>query len=128
MKDFRRSHPPKQMPEEIDREFTIGKVLGTGAYGKVRLAFQKNSCRRVAVKIIEKEKLGGDSSSASQEVVASSQRKGLTPTLQTKVRPSIRKPLEYWIEPYCTEHALHFWSSARDRDPSRYQSSVRGRR
>ena len=73
-----------QVPDEIDRNFTIGKVLGTGAYGDVRLGFQKNSCRRVAVKIIKKEQLRGAGSPASQDA-ASSPHRGLTPTLQTKV-------------------------------------------
>ena len=72
------------MPEEIDRRFTIGKVLGSGAYGDVRIGFQKKSCRRVAVKIIKKDQLRGAGSQESQEVVES-RANGLTPALQTKV-------------------------------------------
>ena len=78
--------PYMQMPKEIDEAFTIGKVLGTGAYGEVRLGFRKTSCLRVAVKIINKDQLcGAESSSQEGADAIGADRKGLTPTLQTKV-------------------------------------------
>ena len=73
------------MPKEIDEQFTIGKILGTGAYGEVRLGFHKTSCRRVAVKIINKEQLGGGGGVSQSQEAGDNARKGLTPSLQTQV-------------------------------------------
>ena len=80
------------MPKEIDEQFTIGKILGTGAYGEVRLGFHKTSCRRVAVKIINKDQLGG-AVSLSQETDGDDARRGLTPTLQTQVAREVHRRL-----------------------------------
>lgn len=70
-----------QMPDEIGDRFTIGKILGTGAFGEVRLAFEKRSCRRVAVKIINKEQLWAATGSTP---VSDNRPQGLTPSLQTQ--------------------------------------------
>lgn len=46
----------KNFPPEIRDKYTISKVLGVGAYGEVRLAFEKSNCQKFAVKIIKKKK------------------------------------------------------------------------
>jgi len=86
-----------QMPAEIDRCFTIGKILGTGAYGEVRLAFEKSSCRRVAVKIINKEQLCGAGSSQAKhsQVAGGGKAKGLTPSLQVQREIEILRALDH---------------------------------
>ena len=41
-------------PPEFTSKFNMGRVLGTGASGEVRLAYRVPDMHRVAVKIIEK--------------------------------------------------------------------------
>ncbi|XP_074641732.1 serine/threonine-protein kinase Chk2-like isoform X2 [Tubulanus polymorphus] len=50
-----------RFPKEISKKYTVTKVLGRGACGEVRLAFQKGTCSKYAVKIISKKafSLGG---------------------------------------------------------------------
>ncbi|XP_064620238.1 serine/threonine-protein kinase Chk2-like [Lineus longissimus] len=49
------------LPEEMAAKYTLTRVLGRGACGEVRLAFEKGSCNMFAVKIISKKKfsIGG---------------------------------------------------------------------
>jgi len=49
--DSQQQHYPKELTEK----YTIGKVIGTGACGEVRLAQQRTSLRKFAVKIITKK-------------------------------------------------------------------------
>lgn len=43
-------------PSELNKKYTITKILGMGACGEVRLAFEKETYKRFAVKIISKRK------------------------------------------------------------------------
>ncbi|XP_030831152.1 serine/threonine-protein kinase Chk2-like [Strongylocentrotus purpuratus] len=43
------------LPVALREKFIMSKVLGRGACGQVKLAFEKGTCRKVAVKIIEKK-------------------------------------------------------------------------
>lgn len=49
------SNEDKNFPIEIRQKYTITKQLGVGAYGEVRLAFEKFNCNKFAVKIIQKK-------------------------------------------------------------------------
>lgn len=44
------------LPPQIKINYTITKTLGVGAYGQVKLAFEKNTCEKCAIKIIQKKK------------------------------------------------------------------------
>ncbi|XP_064612778.1 serine/threonine-protein kinase Chk2-like isoform X2 [Liolophura sinensis] len=44
------------LPKEIREKYTLTAVLGRGACGEVKLAFEKGSCKKFAVKIISKKK------------------------------------------------------------------------
>uniref|UniRef100_T1IRU8 Serine/threonine-protein kinase Chk2 n=1 Tax=Strigamia maritima TaxID=126957 RepID=T1IRU8_STRMM len=44
-----------QFPDVIRQQYTMSKVLGRGACGEVRLAFEKRTCRKFAVKVISKK-------------------------------------------------------------------------
>ncbi|XP_071481598.1 serine/threonine-protein kinase Chk2-like [Diadema antillarum] len=43
------------LPEALREKYIMSKLLGRGACGQVKLAFEKGNCRKVAVKIIEKK-------------------------------------------------------------------------
>lgn len=45
----------KILPDVMQQKYILFKMLGRGACGEVKLAFEKDSCRKVAVKIIEKK-------------------------------------------------------------------------
>jgi serine/threonine-protein kinase Chk2 len=61
------------IPRELSDKYTIAKVLGRGACGEVRLAFTKGSCKKVAVKVIQKKRFtvsgGLQDLSGSKEVM-----------------------------------------------------------
>ncbi|XP_068094835.1 serine/threonine-protein kinase Chk2 isoform X2 [Hyperolius riggenbachi] len=41
-------------PKELRDKYIMSKTIGSGACGEVKLAFEKNTCKKVAVKIISK--------------------------------------------------------------------------
>ncbi|XP_006890584.1 PREDICTED: serine/threonine-protein kinase Chk2 [Elephantulus edwardii] len=43
-------------PKELRDEYIISKTLGSGACGEVKLAFERKTCKKVAIKIISKRK------------------------------------------------------------------------
>jgi serine/threonine-protein kinase Chk2 len=43
------------LPKEFKEKYTMSKLIGKGACGEVNLAFEKNSCKKFAVKIIGKK-------------------------------------------------------------------------
>ncbi|XP_010602010.1 serine/threonine-protein kinase Chk2 isoform X1 [Fukomys damarensis] len=43
-------------PKQLRDEYIISKTLGSGACGEVKLAFERKTCRKVAIKIISKRK------------------------------------------------------------------------
>lgn len=43
-------------PQELRNEYIVSKTLGSGACGEVKLAFEKKTCKKVAIKIISKRK------------------------------------------------------------------------
>ena len=45
---------PETFPVEFSSKFTMGKLLGMGASGEVRMAYRVHDMYRVAVKIIKK--------------------------------------------------------------------------
>lgn len=45
----------KIMPDEMKDKYILSKQLGRGACGVVKLAFEKETCQKVAIKIIEKK-------------------------------------------------------------------------
>ncbi|XP_060105176.1 serine/threonine-protein kinase Chk2 [Heteronotia binoei] len=49
-----------EYPKELREKYIITKTLGSGACGEVKLAFEKTSCRKVAVKIINKSRFMTD--------------------------------------------------------------------
>eukprot|EP00731_Ephydatia_muelleri_P027438 Em0019g311a len=44
-----------QLPEEFKQRYTLSKELGRGACGTVKLAFEKKTCKKFAVKVINKK-------------------------------------------------------------------------
>lgn len=44
-----------QLPDEFKQRYTLSKELGKGACGTVKLAFEKKTCNKFAVKIINKK-------------------------------------------------------------------------
>ncbi|XP_065920782.1 serine/threonine-protein kinase Chk2-like [Dysidea avara] len=44
-----------KLPEEFREKYTLSKTIGRGACGEVKLAFEKDSCRKFAVKVISKK-------------------------------------------------------------------------
>lgn len=46
------------LPSEMRESYSLSKLLGRGACGEVKLAFTKEHCKKVAVKIIQKTKFG----------------------------------------------------------------------
>ncbi|KAM4707721.1 serine/threonine-protein kinase Chk2 [Discoglossus pictus] len=49
-------------PKEFGDKFIMSRTIGSGACGEVKLAFEKSTCRKVAVKIISKKKFRMSSS------------------------------------------------------------------
>ncbi|XP_075391077.1 serine/threonine-protein kinase Chk2 isoform X2 [Tenrec ecaudatus] len=49
-------------PKELRDEYILSKTLGSGACGEVKLAFEKKTCKKVAIKIISKRKFAIGSS------------------------------------------------------------------
>ncbi|KAL9649881.1 hypothetical protein ABK040_011354 [Willaertia magna] len=47
----------RQKPAKQVKQYILGEILGEGAYGKVREAIDSNSLKRVAIKIIKRDKL-----------------------------------------------------------------------
>ncbi|XP_044898298.1 serine/threonine-protein kinase Chk2 isoform X6 [Felis catus] len=43
-------------PKELREEYIMSKTLGSGACGEVKLAFERKTCKKVAIKIISKRK------------------------------------------------------------------------
>ncbi|XP_012586262.1 PREDICTED: serine/threonine-protein kinase Chk2 isoform X2 [Condylura cristata] len=46
-------------PKELRDQYIISKTLGSGACGEVKLAFERKTCKKVAIKIINKKKFAG---------------------------------------------------------------------
>lgn len=44
-----------KLPEEFREKYTLSKTIGRGACGEVKLAFEKDSCQKFAVKVISKK-------------------------------------------------------------------------
>ncbi|XP_029475202.1 serine/threonine-protein kinase Chk2 isoform X3 [Rhinatrema bivittatum] len=44
-----------EYPKEVREKYIISKTLGSGACGEVKLAFVKSTCKKVAIKIINKQ-------------------------------------------------------------------------
>ncbi|CAD5115332.1 DgyrCDS4314 [Dimorphilus gyrociliatus] len=61
------SNEDAQFPKELRTKYTISKVLGRGACGEVRLAFEKGSCNKVAIKIIKKRNFSQNTKMMSKE-------------------------------------------------------------
>ncbi|XP_045145474.1 serine/threonine-protein kinase Chk2 [Echinops telfairi] len=49
-------------PKELRDEYILSKTLGSGACGEVKLAFERKTCKKVAIKIISKRKFAIGSS------------------------------------------------------------------
>ncbi|XP_015282760.1 PREDICTED: serine/threonine-protein kinase Chk2 [Gekko japonicus] len=49
-----------ECPRELREKYIISKTLGSGACGEVKLAFEKTTCRKVAIKIINKSRFMTD--------------------------------------------------------------------
>ncbi|XP_077995471.1 serine/threonine-protein kinase Chk2-like [Glandiceps talaboti] len=45
----------ENLPKEMKDKYRLSKVLGRGACGEVKLAFEKGTCKKFAVKIIQKK-------------------------------------------------------------------------
>ncbi|XP_054851982.1 serine/threonine-protein kinase Chk2 isoform X2 [Eublepharis macularius] len=45
-----------EYPKELSEKYIISRKLGSGACGEVKLAFERTTCRKVAIKIINKSK------------------------------------------------------------------------
>nr|XP_033812176.1 serine/threonine-protein kinase Chk2 isoform X2 [Geotrypetes seraphini] len=45
-----------EYPKEVREKYIVSKTLGSGACGEVKLAFEKSTCRKVAIKIINKQR------------------------------------------------------------------------
>lgn len=73
-------------PAEIRQKYTITKMLGVGAYGEVRLAFEKNNCNKYAIKIIQKKKF---SINGKHEINSNSQIKSEIDILKKLKHPCI---------------------------------------
>ncbi|XP_044937470.1 serine/threonine-protein kinase Chk2 isoform X3 [Mustela putorius furo] len=43
-------------PKELRDQYIMSKILGSGACGEVKLAFERKTCKKVAIKIISKRK------------------------------------------------------------------------
>ncbi|KAG8521264.1 Serine/threonine-protein kinase Chk2 [Galemys pyrenaicus] len=69
-------------PKELRDEYIISKTLGSGACGEVKLAFERKTCKKVAIKIINKKKF------------ADSEREG-DPALNVETEIEILKKLNH---------------------------------
>ncbi|XP_077163505.1 serine/threonine-protein kinase Chk2 isoform X2 [Paroedura picta] len=49
-----------EYPNELREKYIISKTLGSGACGEVKLAFERTTCRKVAIKIINKSRFRTD--------------------------------------------------------------------
>ncbi|XP_030074093.1 serine/threonine-protein kinase Chk2 [Microcaecilia unicolor] len=45
-----------EYPKEVREKYIVSKTLGSGACGEVKLAFEKSTCKKVAIKIISKQR------------------------------------------------------------------------
>ncbi|XP_053325621.1 serine/threonine-protein kinase Chk2 [Spea bombifrons] len=57
-------------PKEFGTKFIMSKTIGSGACGEVKLAFEKSTCKKVAVKIINKRKFKMNSSGNSEQPIS----------------------------------------------------------
>ncbi|KAM4810006.1 serine/threonine-protein kinase Chk2 [Rhinophrynus dorsalis] len=55
-------------PKEFSNKFIMSKTIGSGACGEVKLAFEKSTCKKVAVKIINKRKFKLSTSNSEQPI------------------------------------------------------------
>ena len=52
------SNRPTAPPKEVDiGDYTIGKTIGEGTFGKVKLGVHKMTSEKVAIKILEKKRI-----------------------------------------------------------------------
>ncbi|XP_011613575.2 serine/threonine-protein kinase Chk2 isoform X3 [Takifugu rubripes] len=49
------SHDQSSLPKELQEKYILTRQIGTGVCGEVKLAFERSSCRKYAVKIIKKK-------------------------------------------------------------------------
>ncbi|CAF87398.1 unnamed protein product, partial [Tetraodon nigroviridis] len=49
------SHDQSSLPKELQEKYLLTRQIGTGVCGEVKLAFERSSCRKYAVKIIKKK-------------------------------------------------------------------------
>ncbi|XP_075070749.1 serine/threonine-protein kinase Chk2 isoform X2 [Mixophyes fleayi] len=57
-------------PKEFREKYIMSKTIGSGACGEVKLAFEKSTCKKVAVKIISKRAFRLSSASLDQPISA----------------------------------------------------------
>uniref|UniRef100_A0ABM5F373 non-specific serine/threonine protein kinase n=1 Tax=Pogona vitticeps TaxID=103695 RepID=A0ABM5F373_9SAUR len=58
--DLSVDHRQLEYPKQLTEKYIISKTLGTGACGEVKLAFERETCNKVAIKIINKKKCMAD--------------------------------------------------------------------
>ncbi|XP_034955139.1 serine/threonine-protein kinase Chk2 isoform X1 [Zootoca vivipara] len=58
--DLMESDHQLEYPKELTDKYIISKTLGTGACGEVKLAFERDTCKKVAIKIINKRRFMAD--------------------------------------------------------------------
>jgi len=58
----------EKFPPELEEKYTVSKVLGSGQYGTVRLAFRNKDMHRCAIKIIKKSATTTNNISIQNEV------------------------------------------------------------
>ncbi|XP_036764779.1 serine/threonine-protein kinase Chk2 isoform X1 [Manis pentadactyla] len=56
-------------PKELRDEYIMSKTLGSGACGEVKLAFERKTCKKVAIKIISKRKFAIGSETEADPVL-----------------------------------------------------------
>ncbi|XP_023567394.1 serine/threonine-protein kinase Chk2 isoform X4 [Octodon degus] len=71
-------------PRELRDEYIISKTLGSGACGEVKLAFERKTCKKVAIKIISKRKFA-----------ISSLKESVDPALNVETEIEILKKLDH---------------------------------
>ncbi|XP_047448691.1 serine/threonine-protein kinase Chk2 [Mugil cephalus] len=49
------SDDQSSLPKDLQRKYVLTRQIGTGVCGEVRLAFERSTCKKVAVKIINKK-------------------------------------------------------------------------
>ncbi|XP_038201559.1 serine/threonine-protein kinase Chk2 isoform X2 [Arvicola amphibius] len=62
-------------PKELRDEYIMSKTLGSGACGEVKMAFERRTCRKVAIKIISKRKFA----------LGSSREADMAPSVETEI-------------------------------------------